>query len=88
MGTHPARPVQWIKHNRAALPSIIALLVVAGFWVVGVSGGIDYLHSHTSPMATLAGLYVMLAAVAVSIIVATLALNDLVTRYSRQRVRR
>jgi hypothetical protein len=36
----------------------------------------------------LIGLYVMLAGVAVSIIVATLALNDLVSRYSEPRTRR
>lgn len=39
-------------------------------------------------MAMLAGLYVMLAAVAVSIIIATLALTDVTRRLSRRRPRR
>lgn len=80
--------MQWIKDNRAALPSMAALLGVAVFWTVGAVGGIDFLAEASSPMAMLTGLYVMLVAVAVSIIIATLALNDLVSRYSRPRTRR
>lgn len=85
MGIEAARPSQWIKDNRGALPSIIALAAVAVFWVVGAAGGVHYLASVSSPMALLTGLYVGLAAVAVSIIVATLAVNSLVARYSRAR---
>ncbi|MEG9247821.1 hypothetical protein V6S67_06975 [Arthrobacter sp. Soc17.1.1.1] len=85
MGFESARPTQWLKNNRGALPSIVALAGVALFWVVGAVGGIGFLHDASSPMAMLTGLYVMLAAVAVSIIIATLALTDLTRRYSRPR---
>jgi hypothetical protein len=88
LGIEPARPTHWLKDNKAALPSVLALAAVALFWVVGAVGGIGYLSEASSPMAMLTGLYVGLAAVAVSIIVATLALNDLVSRYSRTRTRR
>lgn len=88
LGIEPARPTQSLKDNRGALPSILALAAVALFWVVGAVGGLGVLHDASSPMAMLTGLYVGLAAVAVSIIVATLAVNDLVSRYSRPRTRR
>ena len=71
-----------------ALPSIAALLAVAVLWAVGVVNGIGFLVDASSPMMMLIGLYVMLAGVAVSIIVATLALNDLLSRSSRSRTRR
>ncbi|MHA7285281.1 hypothetical protein ACX80I_03310 [Arthrobacter sp. MDT3-44] len=61
---------------------------MAVLWVVGAVRGIGFLVDASSPMVMLIGLYVMLAGVAVSIIVATLALNDLLTRYSRPRTRR
>jgi hypothetical protein len=88
MGIDKARPTQWIKDNQGALPSIIAVVAVAAFWVVGAIGGIGFLAEASSPMTMLTGLYIGLAAVAVSIIVATLALNDLARRYSRPRRRR
>lgn len=88
MGIKRAQPAHWLKDNRAALPSIIALLGVAVFWVVGAVGGIGFLREASSPMAMLAGLYVMLAAVAVSIIIATLALTDVTRRLSRRHPRR
>ncbi len=78
----------WLKGNRVALPSLIALAGVAAFWAVGVIGGISFLTNASSLMTTLTGLYVMLAAVAVSIIITTLALTDLARRFSRQRGRR
>lgn len=88
VGIEAGRKVQWLRDNRSTLPSIAALLAVTVFWVVGAVGGIRFLAEASSPMAMLVGLYVMLAGVAVSIIVATLALNDLVSRYSRPRIRR
>lgn len=88
LGIEPAGPTQWLKDNRGALPSILALGAVAVFWVVGAIGGIGYLSEASSPMAMLTELYVGLASVAASIIVATLALNDLMSRYSRPRTRR
>jgi hypothetical protein len=72
----------------AALPSLAALLAVVVLWVVGVVGGIGFLADASSPMVMLIGLYVMLAGVAVSIIVATLAVNDLLSRYSKPGTRR
>lgn len=88
MGIETHRRMQWLRNNKAALPSMIALLGVAAFWLVGVVGGIGYLADARSSMAMLTGLYVMLAAVAVSVIIAILALNDLLKRYSRPRARR
>jgi hypothetical protein len=88
MGIEAGRKVQWLRDNKSALPSMAVLLAVTVFWVVGAVGGIDFLTEASSPMSMLVGLYVMLAGVAVSIIVATLALNDLVSRYSRPRTRR
>ncbi|VDR31885.1 Uncharacterised protein [Arthrobacter agilis] len=88
MGIETVRPAQWIRDNRSALPSIIALALVAAFWVVGAIGGIGFLAEASSPMTMLVGLYAGLSAVAVSIIVAILALNDLAGRYTRPRTRR
>ncbi|MHA7284540.1 hypothetical protein [Arthrobacter sp. TMS2-4] len=88
MGINRARPSHWLRDNRDALPSLIAVSAVALFWVVGAVGGIRFLADASSPMAMLTGLYVGLAAVAVSIIIATLALNDLARRYARTRDRR
>ena len=88
MGMGQVRPTQWLKDNRGALPSLLALGVVAVFWAVGIVGGLRYLEGATSPMAVLTGLYAGLAAVAVSIIIATLAVNDLLRRLQRKGSRR
>ncbi|AUZ88847.1 hypothetical protein ACX80L_03970 [Arthrobacter sp. MDT1-48-3] len=88
LGIETARPARWIKNHLGALPSILALVVVAASWVVGAATAHAYLTDADSPLAMLGGLYVGLAAGAVSIIVTTLALNDLVSRYSRPRRRR
>jgi Kef-type K+ transport system membrane component KefB len=88
MGIRAGRKVQWLRDNRSALPSVAVLLAVTVFWVVGAVGGIGFLAEARPPMSMLVGLYVMLAGVAVSIIVATLAVSDLVSRYSRSRARR
>ncbi|WP_104164391.1 hypothetical protein [Arthrobacter sp. SX1312] len=69
-------------------PFIIAVVAVAMFWVAGAIGGIGFLTDASSPMTMLTGLYIGLAAVAVSIIIATLALNDIARRYARTRSRR
>ena len=71
------------RDNKGALPSIAALLAVAVLWVAGLVNGIGFLVDASSPMVMLTGLYVMLAGVAVSIIVTTLALNGLLSRHSR-----
>lgn len=88
MGIEARQKLQRLRDSKAALPSMVVLLAVTVFWVVGAVGGIGFLAKASSPIAMLIGLYVMLAGVAVSIIVATLALNDLVSRYSEPRTRR
>lgn len=88
MGAQKARMTHWFNKHRRALPSISALLAVAAFWVIGAINGIGFLAEASSPMMMLTGLYVGLAVVAVSIIIATLAINDLVHHYSRRRTRR
>lgn len=88
MGVQKVRPALWLKEHRGALPSLTAVLAVAMFWVIGAIGGSGFLADASSPMRMLTGLYVGLAAVAVSIIITILALNDLARRYSRSRGRR
>jgi hypothetical protein len=88
MGAQKTGPVQWLKEHRGALPSITVVLGVVVFWVVGAIGGLRFLAEASSPMVMLTGLYIGLAAVAVSIIIATLALSDLARRYSRPRARK
>ncbi|MPY10718.1 hypothetical protein [Arthrobacter bussei] len=88
MGAQKARTTHWFREHRGAFPSIVALLAVAVLWVAGAIGGIGFLAEASSPMMMLTGLYVGLAVVAVSIIIATLAINDLVRRHSRNRARR
>ncbi len=80
--------MQWLKENRASIPSAVALLVVVVFWIVAAAGGLGLLHDASSPMAMLTGLYLMLALVAVSIIVAVLAATDLLRRAAERRGQR
>ncbi|WP_026531503.1 hypothetical protein [Arthrobacter sp. H41] len=79
--------MQWIKKNKRFVPSAFALTTVVVFWIVGAAGGMGFLHDAESAMAMLAGLYLMLGVVAVSIIVTVLALMDLahVTSDRKQR---
>jgi hypothetical protein len=77
---------RWIARHRETIPSLGALTGVAMFWSVGLVGGISYLHGASSPMAMLGGLYIMLAAVALSIVVTTAALSRLAHHFSRQRL--
>ncbi|MHA7285950.1 hypothetical protein ACX80I_06710 [Arthrobacter sp. MDT3-44] len=73
----------WLSDHRAVVPSLAALFAVGMFWIVGLLGGIGYLHDASSPMMMLSGLYVMLAAVALSIIITTAALSHLAQHFSR-----
>ncbi|PPB49891.1 hypothetical protein C4K88_04155 [Arthrobacter pityocampae] len=82
------RPASWLRDNRGALPSIITGIAVALFWAGGGIGWIRHLAGAESFMALLTGLYIALATVAVSVILATLALTDLAGRYARPRNRR
>lgn len=88
IGAHKARTTHWLRDHRGDLPSITALLAVTVLWVVGAINGIGFLAEASSPMMMLTGLYIGLAVVAVSIIIATLAINDLIRRYSRPRTPR
>lgn len=85
MGTNSRTQKAWLNAHRDSIPSLIALLGVAVFWAIGAIGGISYLHNASSPISMLSGLYIMLAAVALSIIITTLALNYLIQHFSRQR---
>ncbi len=80
------RPTLWFSEHGGAVPSLVALIVVAVFWAVGLIGGISYLHDVSSPMVMLTGLYVMLVAVALSIIITTAALSQLARHFTRPRI--
>jgi hypothetical protein len=81
------RKLQWFKDSETGRPSMAVLLGVVLLWALGAVGGLAYLSHVSSLMVMLTGLYVGLAAVVVSIAVATLAANDLVVRYYRPRTR-
>ena len=70
-------------HRRAAY----ALIGVGIFWAVGLFGGLRILHTASSPMTTLVLLYVMLAVVALTLVVAAAAVAEL-GRHAAQRRRR
>ncbi|WP_394251991.1 hypothetical protein [Arthrobacter pityocampae] len=82
------RPASWLRDNRGALPSILMGIAVALFWAGGGMSWIRHLADARSFMALLTGLYIALATVAVSVILATIALTDLAGRYARTRNRR
>jgi hypothetical protein len=88
MGSQNTRPTHWFREHRGDLPAISALLAITALWVVGAINGIGFLAEANSPLMMLTGLYVGLAVVAVSIIIATLAINDLLRRHSRPRTPR
>ncbi|BBE21673.1 hypothetical protein MN0502_05560 [Arthrobacter sp. MN05-02] len=64
-----------------------ALAGVGVFWAVGLLGGLRILHTASSPMTTLVLLYVMLAVVALSLVVAAAAFAEL-GRQAAERRRR
>lgn len=76
---------RWAREHHEAIVPLVALGLVAGFWAVGLVGGLNYLHSASSLITMIGGLYVMLAAVALSIIVTTAALSRLAHHFSRRR---
>lgn len=83
----PATECSGLGITKAALPSMTALLRVATFWVVGlVSGSIHFAVASTLK-AMRTRLPMMLAAVAVSIIIAFLAIDGLLDRHVRTRPR-
>lgn len=76
---------RWMQANRDWLPSVAVLVGVVAFWFIGLVGGLAMLREAQSPMATLVGLYFMLALIAISITVAILAASDLVRRLAARR---
>lgn len=67
------------------LPAAIVLFGVCVFWIVGILGGLRVLHSPEPALSVLIWLYVMLAAVALSIVAAALAIIDISRRLRRRR---
>lgn len=76
---------QWLRANQDWLPAVLVLAGVAAFWSIGLVGGLAMLREAQSPMATLVGLYFMLALIAISITVAVLAASDLARRIAARR---
>ena len=70
-------------HRRPAY----ALAGVGIFWAVGLLGGLRILHSAASPITTLILLYVMLAVVALSLVIAAAAIAEIGRRTARKRRR-
>lgn len=70
--SHHRNMSEWKSYRRqpAVIAAVVALLTCVLFWGIGLSGGLAFLHRSTNPMAALLGLYGMLCAVAMSIIVA------------------
>lgn len=79
----------WKSYRRqpAVIAAGAALLACVVFWVIGLSGGLAFLQRSTDPMIALLGLYGMLGAVAVSIIVAGGAASY-IARTRPRRIRR
>ncbi|MHA7155580.1 hypothetical protein [Arthrobacter sp. TMN-50] len=77
--------LRWLRANRDWLPAVLVLAGVAAFWSVGLLGGLAMLREAQSPMATLMGLYIMLAMVAISVAVAVLAASDLARRIAARK---
>ncbi|WP_155852786.1 hypothetical protein [Arthrobacter sp. H14] len=71
--------------RRQYLPAAIVLVGVSMFWIVGILGGLRVLHSPEPALTVLIWLYVMLAAVALSIVAAALAIIDITRRLRRHR---
>jgi hypothetical protein len=79
------KKMNWLRANRSSIPAAVALGAVLVFWLIGALGGLGFLHAARSPMTMLTGLYLMLALMAVSVIIATLAVLDLSRRAAARR---
>ena len=87
MNSLAASAWRWLRANRDWLPAVVVLACVVAFWTVGLVGGLAMLREAQSPMATLIGLYFMLALIAISITVAVLAASDLTRRIATRKKR-
>lgn len=63
---------EWKSYRRqpAVVAAAVAFLSCVLFWVIGMAGGLAFLQRPADPMSALLGLYAMLVAMVVSIIVA------------------
>jgi uncharacterized membrane protein len=77
--------MKWLREHRSSIPAAVALGAVLLFWLIGALGGLGLLHEAQSPMAMLAGLYLMLVLLAVSIVIAALSVLDLSRRAAARR---
>ena len=75
----------WWGVHRAAVPALVALLIIVVAWTVGAYGGLGYLQDASSPMAILGGLYLMLAGMGVSVVIAVVAVHYLIGHFSQSR---
>lgn len=66
------------------VPALTVIFLVAVFWTAGALGWLSVLTVSGSPLAVLVWMYVMLAAVAASIILGGAAIFDLVRRTRRR----
>lgn len=70
-----------LRLDRGARQAAVGLAVVAGFWVVGLLGGLHVvLGGTTNAMAILVGLYIMLGLVILSLVVGVAATAELSRR--------
>lgn len=75
----------WLGLHRDAVPALVVLLVIVVVWTIGAFGGLRYLQDASSPMAILGGLYLMLAGLGVSVVIAVVAVNHLVGHFAQSR---
>lgn len=67
------------------VPAAAVLVGVGVFWLAGFLGGLAVLHSPAGMISVLMWLYIMLAAVALSVVAAALAIFDISRRLKRRR---
>ncbi|WP_051298354.1 hypothetical protein [Arthrobacter castelli] len=68
------------------VPAAAVLVGVCVFWLAGLLGGLAVLHSPGASMiSVLVWLYIMLAAVALSVVAAALSIFDITRRLKRRR---
>lgn len=73
--------------HRGRRRAAAALVGVGAFWAVGLLGGLRILHAVPSPMTALVLLYVMLAVIALSLVIAAAAVTGLGWQAAQRRRR-
>ncbi|WP_323958648.1 hypothetical protein GC088_08775 [Arthrobacter sp. JZ12] len=85
-----SKPLQGLGSTSRALlrwdcaPSLLVLLAVAGFWIGGSLEWFEMLKDSNNAVGSVVWLYLMLAAVAGSIVLGGGAIFDLARRFSRR----